>query len=416
MKIKITTLSHPLRRHIHILLLSGLACASVLAPLSSEAKNYAPSKTSVVQKEIKKENKKELKKYAQKNSRFDNTKNNKKTERTQNKKNSSNITSKTAQIAQPNSKQPLLSLLPEEDKKFNPIASHKATQSSETSVSSTPVSSTSSTLHGALLSSGVSGPNAEKYKLIDWFSAPENASTPATVVLGGIGPDNHRLDNASTKSSKDSQYSLASETTGLKDKTDNKITQSSASQNFESLTHFNYLNLNHIEKHVPQAMSQYDLASVHEQNKKLSQMQKTAMYISDKYDVDLKKSEQIVLQAYKNSNIHQVPPSLVLGVIGVESTFKQQVVSSKSAKGLMQVIPRYHPEEMKIINNKNLTISSIEGGIELGTRVLKKYLEMANGNVAHALQIYNGSQGDKQRTFAKKVLQKKGNFEMVAQK
>lgn len=150
---------------------------------------------------------------------------------------------------------------------------------------------------------------------------------------------------------------------------------------------------------------------------KLTEMQKMASYVTDKYDVPLAKAEKIIYEVYKNSVVHGVEPHLILGMIDVESTFQYNSVNrGSSAKGLMQVIARYHPEEVSTIKAKNLELHSVEGNIEAGVLVLSKYLSAQKGNITRALQAYNGSLNDKTHAYSKKVLSKMSIFAQVSKK
>lgn len=146
---------------------------------------------------------------------------------------------------------------------------------------------------------------------------------------------------------------------------------------------------------------------------KLPEMKTIASYISEKYTMPLAKSETIVSEVYKNSAKYKLDPHLVLGMIEVESTFNPSV-ESQGAKGLMQIIPKYHPEEHNAIKAEKLDVQSIKGNITMGTLVLKKFLEDNKGNVVQALQKYNGSFKDKSQRYSKKVLYKMQEFTVVA--
>ena len=152
-----------------------------------------------------------------------------------------------------------------------------------------------------------------------------------------------------------------------------------------------------------------NLKNNQEKEKQINEMRNVAEYISTNYVIPFEDSEKIVYHVYSNSLKHNVEPHLVLGLISTESTFNYSA-QNKSAKGLMQVIERFHPEEINMIKSKNLDIHSIEGNIEAGVMILKKYIEKQNGNVTRALQMYNGSLNDGNRKYSKKVLSTKNKF------
>lgn len=86
------------------------------------------------------------------------------------------------------------------------------------------------------------------------------------------------------------------------------------------------------------------------------------------------------------SRLYGVPERLVVSVIHHESNFNPQAVSSKGAKGLMQLMD---------INSKAAQINpfnpdqNIKAGIELLARLLTKY-----DNIELALAAYNAGEGN----------------------
>ncbi len=67
-----------------------------------------------------------------------------------------------------------------------------------------------------------------------------------------------------------------------------------------------------------------------------------------------------------------------------------------------------------MLKKENLDIYSIQGNIRVGIQILKEYIDLANGNVQEALQRYNGSYSDKNKSYSKKVFSKMKNLKSVA--
>ena len=82
-------------------------------------------------------------------------------------------------------------------------------------------------------------------------------------------------------------------------------------------------------------------------------------------------------------------PQMVLGLIEVESAFRQYAVSNVGAKGLMQVMPFWQ----RYIGNESHNLFDIRTNLRYGCTILRHYLNVENGNIVRALARFNGSLG-----------------------
>ena len=82
-------------------------------------------------------------------------------------------------------------------------------------------------------------------------------------------------------------------------------------------------------------------------------------------------------------------PQMVLGLIEVESAFRQYAVSNVGAKGLMQVMPFWQ----RYIGNESHNLFDIRTNLRYGCTLLRHYSNLENGNLHRALARYNGSLG-----------------------
>ena len=107
------------------------------------------------------------------------------------------------------------------------------------------------------------------------------------------------------------------------------------------------------------------------------------------------KYEDIVLS---NSDKYNLDPYLVFAVINTESNFKKMALSSKNAKGLMQMTDSTAVEMNEMTNSiDNITEESLYNetiNIELGCKYLSDLIHRYNGNYYLAICAYNAGIGN----------------------
>lgn len=108
-----------------------------------------------------------------------------------------------------------------------------------------------------------------------------------------------------------------------------------------------------------------------------------------------------------------IDPLLVLAVIAVESRFNPIAESDYGARGLMQVVARFHPDKVPAPNGDRALLDPWTN-ILVGTRILREYLDRT-GNLETALQMYGGASEDAERGYAKKVLAELERFRRVTE-
>jgi soluble lytic murein transglycosylase-like protein len=83
-------------------------------------------------------------------------------------------------------------------------------------------------------------------------------------------------------------------------------------------------------------------------------------------------------------------PSLVLGVIQVESGFRKFAISSAGARGFMQVMPFW---TRVLAEGDARVLFHMQTNLRFGCVILRHYLNVENGDLFLALGRYNGSRG-----------------------
>lgn len=104
-----------------------------------------------------------------------------------------------------------------------------------------------------------------------------------------------------------------------------------------------------------------------------------------KYKVAAKDIVRMVNAVFKEATKHNLDPFLIIGMIKTESTFKPSISNRSGAKGLMQVIPRYHRDKIRGRN-----IMNIETNVEVGVQVYADCLSNNNYNMKKASRCYSG--------------------------
>jgi len=128
-----------------------------------------------------------------------------------------------------------------------------------------------------------------------------------------------------------------------------------------------------------------------------------AAKITQRYRVSPERALAIVSYAHQESAKHGLDPMLVLSVIATESSFDASARSHAGAVGLMQAIPRYHQDSLKRSGVSASDLYHPRKNIQVGADILSKYVNLSGGDVASALQRYNGSAKDKSRKYSNKV-------------
>jgi len=108
-------------------------------------------------------------------------------------------------------------------------------------------------------------------------------------------------------------------------------------------------------------------------------------------DVPLSYDLQAILHA--ECEYYDIPYSLALGLIEVESCFKSSAVSSNGDYGLCQLNPQYFPTGLSDLEN-------IQYGLEYLSECMDTY-----GSTAAALTAYHAGEDTGNRTYANMVLQ-----------
>lgn len=133
-----------------------------------------------------------------------------------------------------------------------------------------------------------------------------------------------------------------------------------------------------------------------------SEYRALAAYLSRRYSVAREATEQLVGAAHEAGSRIGLDPLLILAVMAVESRFNPIAESIMGAKGLMQVIPKYHQDKLEPLGGEH-TVFDPMTNILVGARILKDSVRRGGG-LMPGLQLYNGAFSDESQQYARKVM------------
>jgi soluble lytic murein transglycosylase-like protein len=134
-----------------------------------------------------------------------------------------------------------------------------------------------------------------------------------------------------------------------------------------------------------------------------------ARYLSRRYMVGQDATERVVYAAYQAAEQVGLDPLLLLAVAAVESSFNPLAESVMGAKGLMQIIPRYHRDKLRVAGGDQALFDP-EANILVGARILQEYVQRT-GTLEAGLQFYNGAFFDATAQYARKVMAERARLE-----
>jgi soluble lytic murein transglycosylase-like protein len=141
-----------------------------------------------------------------------------------------------------------------------------------------------------------------------------------------------------------------------------------------------------------------------------AKQQAIATYVARRFLIAAEATERVVGTAYRAAYEVGLDPLLVLAVIAIESRFNPFAQSVMGAKGLMQIIPRFHLARLEEHGGEPAVLDP-EANILVGAQILKEYVQLG-GTLEAGLQKYNGST-DPNSQYAQKVMNERDRFAAV---
>jgi soluble lytic murein transglycosylase-like protein len=139
-----------------------------------------------------------------------------------------------------------------------------------------------------------------------------------------------------------------------------------------------------------------------------------AEYIARRWRIAETAATSFVSIAYRAGKRHSVDPVLILSVMAIESRYNPVAESVVGAKGLMQIIPKWHLEKLLDHGGEDALLDP-EVNITVGAQILREYYRRL-GDQEAALQMYAGAFDEPTGRYAAKVFEERMRLEPVRQK
>ena len=144
------------------------------------------------------------------------------------------------------------------------------------------------------------------------------------------------------------------------------------------------------------------------------EQQALAEFIAKRWRIAETAATSFVSIAYRAGKRYSVDPLLILSVVAIESRFNPVAESVVGAKGLMQIIPKYHLDKLLDHGGEEALLDP-EVNIHVGAQILHEYYRRLQDQEA-ALQRYAGAFDEPTSRYAAKVFEERMRLEPIRQK
>lgn len=141
------------------------------------------------------------------------------------------------------------------------------------------------------------------------------------------------------------------------------------------------------------------------------QQRALADHLARRFRVSADALDELVREAYAVGETARLDPLLILAVMAVESSFNPIAESDFGAKGLMQIVPRFHLDKLAAHGGEDAVLDP-RINIRVGAQILREYVRQAGG-LEEGLQLYAGAADDPSQSYAQKVTAEKRRLASV---
>lgn len=123
----------------------------------------------------------------------------------------------------------------------------------------------------------------------------------------------------------------------------------------------------------------------------LPEQTKAAHWLSRKYKIANSPMNSLVNEAWQVGQLSQMPPTLILAVMAVESGFNPFARGTQGAMGLMQITPEDQEDKLSQFGGR-LAAFDPQTNLRLGARLLQAHIQQA-GSIEEGLRQYGRASG-----------------------
>ena len=139
---------------------------------------------------------------------------------------------------------------------------------------------------------------------------------------------------------------------------------------------------------------------------------KVTHWLSRKYKVAPQPLETLVAEAWQLGQLSQLPPTLILAVMAVESGFNPFAKGKQGAMGLMQIEPEAHMDTLNQFGGRLAAFDPITN-LRIGARQLQASVQQA-GSIEEGLRQYSHASGQANDTlYIEKVLAERKQLDRI---
>ena len=145
----------------------------------------------------------------------------------------------------------------------------------------------------------------------------------------------------------------------------------------------------------------------------LPEQAKVTHWLSRKYKVAPQPLSTLVAEAWQLGQLSQLPPTLILAVVAVESGFNPFARGTQGGMGLMQIEPAAHEDTLNQFGGRLAAFDPVTN-MRIGARLLQASIRQG-GSVEEGLRQYSRSSGQSNESgYVERVLAEQKQLERVA--